>query len=92
MLAAIGTAKNILVVLERSDELGWKSLRNASGLHLLEPGQLNTYDVLISDEVVFTLGALETLLAGPASGKSAKGAASSAEVADDTAATEEDAN
>ena len=46
---------------------------------MLEPGQLNTYDVLISDEVIFTLGALETFLAGPVSGKSAKGAASSAE-------------
>ena len=64
---------NILVVLERSDELSWKSLRNVTGLHILEPGQLNTYDVLISDEVIFTLGALEAFLAGPASGKSAKG-------------------
>lgn len=79
-LATISAAKNILVVLERSDELSWKSLRNVTGIHLLEPGQLNTYDVLISDEVVFTLGALETFVAGPASGKSAKGAASSAEL------------
>jgi large subunit ribosomal protein L4 len=89
-LASISTARNILVVLERSDELSWKSLRNATGLHILEPGQLNTYDVLISDEVIFTLGALEAFLAGPATGKSAKGAASSAELAD--AETEEEAN
>ncbi|MEO6702501.1 MAG: 50S ribosomal protein L4 [Jatrophihabitantaceae bacterium] len=94
-LASISTAKNILVVLERSDELSWKSLRNVTGIHLLEPGQLNTYDVLISDEVIFTLGALESLLAGPVSGKSAKGAASSAELdsADSAdSASEEDAN
>ena len=89
-LASISTARNILVVLERTDELSWKSLRNVTDLHILEPGQLNTYDVLISDEVIFTLGALEAFLAGPASGKSAKGAASSAELAD--AETEEDAN
>ncbi len=99
-LATISTAKNILVVLERNDELSWKSLRNVTGIHLLEPGQLNTYDVLISDEVIFTLGALETFVAGPAAGKSAKGAASSAELADSDgttgveadAASEEDAN
>jgi len=89
-LASISTARNILVVLERSDELSWKSLRNAVDLHILEPGQLNTYDVLISDEVIFTLGALEAFLAGPATGKSAKGVATSAELTD--AETEEDAN
>ena len=82
-LASISTAKNTLVVVQRTDELSWKSLRNLTGVHVLEPGQLNTYDVLISDDVVFTLDALEAFLAGPASGKSAKGAASSAELADD---------
>jgi large subunit ribosomal protein L4 len=82
-LASISTAKNILVVLQRSDELSRKSLRNLSGVHVLEPGQLNTYDVLISDDVIFTLDALEAFLAGPASGKSSKGAASSAELSDD---------
>ncbi|HEY0168821.1 MAG TPA: 50S ribosomal protein L4 [Jatrophihabitans sp.] len=81
-LASISTAKNLLVVIQRADELSWKSLRNLNGVHVLEPGQLNTYDVLISDDVIFTLDALETFLAGPASGKSAKGAASSAELAD----------
>jgi large subunit ribosomal protein L4 len=87
-LASISTAKNILVVIERTDELSWKSLRNVDGIHLLEPGQLNTYDVLISDEVIFTLDALETFVAGPPAGKSAKGAASSVELSDD----EEEAN
>ena len=41
-------------------------------MHLLEPGQLNTYDVLVSDDVVFTQGALDAFVAGPAKGKSAK--------------------
>jgi large subunit ribosomal protein L4 len=90
-LASVTSAKHVLVVAERNDELTWKSLRNAPNVHLLEPGQLNTYDVLLSDDVVFTRGALEAFLAGPATGKSAKGAASSAEVEDDAAATTDDA-
>jgi large subunit ribosomal protein L4 len=78
-LAKVSGAQHVLVVAERTDELTWKSLRNVPTVHLLEPGQLNTYDVLISDDVVFTEGALESFLAGPVKGKSAKGAASSAE-------------
>jgi large subunit ribosomal protein L4 len=79
-LAAISTNKNLLIVAERNDAITWKSLRNAEGVHILEWGQLNTYDVLISDDVVFTEAALNAFIAGPATGKSAKGAASSAEV------------
>jgi large subunit ribosomal protein L4 len=79
-LATVSAARHVLVVVERSDELTWKSLRNAPTVHVLEPGQLNTYDVLISDDVVFTQGALDAFLAGPAKGKSAKAAASSDEV------------
>jgi large subunit ribosomal protein L4 len=79
-LAAISTNKHLLIVAERSDAITWKSLRNAEGVHILEWGQLNTYDVLISDDVVFTEAALNAFIAGPAIGKSAKGAASSAEV------------
>jgi large subunit ribosomal protein L4 len=78
-LAKVAESRHVLVVAERSDELTWKSLRNLPTVHLLEPGQLNTYDVLISDDVVFTQGALEAFLGGPATGKSAKGAATSAE-------------
>ena len=79
-LAKVTDRRNVLVVAERSDELTWKSLRNVSTVHLLEPGQLNTYDVLISDDVIFTQAALEAFLAGPAAGKSAKGVASSLEI------------
>jgi large subunit ribosomal protein L4 len=67
-LAKISDAKHVLVVVERGDELTWKSVRNIPTVHLLEPGQLNTYDVLVSDDVVFTQGALEAFLAGPAKG------------------------
>jgi large subunit ribosomal protein L4 len=58
-LRAVSSAKNILVVLSAEDELGWKSLRNVPEVHLITSGQLNTYDVLVSDDVVFTRQALE---------------------------------
>ncbi|SDJ42857.1 large subunit ribosomal protein L4 [Frankineae bacterium MT45] len=79
-LASVSSARNILVVAERNDDATWLSLRNHHAVHILEPGQLNTYDVLISDDIVFTEQALATFIAGPAKGKSAKGAASSLEV------------
>ena len=64
-LATIVESQHILVVAPRDDELTWKSLRNVPSVHLLEPGQLNTYDVLISDDVVFTEAALTVFLGGP---------------------------
>jgi large subunit ribosomal protein L4 len=78
-LAKVSTARNVLVVAQRTDELTWKSLRNVETVHLLEPSQLNTYDVLISDEIVFTKDALDAFLAGPVKGKSAKALATSDE-------------
>ena len=61
-LNAVSSAKNILVVLAYGDDLGWKSLRNVPEVHLLTAGQLNTYDVLVSDDVVFTEDALAALV------------------------------
>jgi large subunit ribosomal protein L4 len=48
----------VLVVLNEGDELTRKSLRNAVSVRVLTTGQLNTYDVLASDHVVFTHAAL----------------------------------
>jgi len=48
-------------------------------VHLIAPDQLNTYDVLCSDDVVFTSGALEAFLAGPTKGKGAKAVATESE-------------
>jgi large subunit ribosomal protein L4 len=79
LLAAISERKRVLVVAERTDAATWKSLRNHKAVHLLSPGQLNTYDVLVSDDVVFTEAALQAFLAGPTKGKSVKAAASSTE-------------
>jgi large subunit ribosomal protein L4 len=53
-LTALGVDGRALVVLPRSDEAAFKSFRNLTGVHLVEPGQLNAYDVLVSDWVVFT--------------------------------------
>ena len=64
-LGSIGDVRHLLVVVERSDATAWKSLRNAENVHLIAPDQLNTYDVLVSDDVVFTSGALAAFLAGP---------------------------
>lgn len=58
VLDQITDRKRVLVVLSREDRLNWLSLRNEPRVHLLEPGQLNTYDVLISDDVVFTAPAM----------------------------------
>ena len=60
--AVVAEAKRVLVVLGEDDELNWVSLRNLPQVHLLEAGQLNTYDVLVSDEVVFTADALNDFL------------------------------
>jgi len=81
-LAKVAQSRKVLVVAERTDELTWKSLRNIDSVHLLDPGQLNTYDVLVSDDVVFTHSAYQLFVAGPAKGKSAKAVATSAEAAD----------
>ena len=53
----------VLVVVHREDEITWKSLRNVPSVHVLIEGQLNTYDVLASDHVVFTEQALEAFVA-----------------------------
>jgi large subunit ribosomal protein L4 len=51
------------VVAHRDDEITWKSLRNVAGVHVLAEDQLNTYDVLASDHVVFTEQALTAFVA-----------------------------
>ncbi|MFC5997276.1 50S ribosomal protein L4 [Quadrisphaera sp. GCM10027208] len=90
-LAAVSSRRNVLVVLERDDEVTWKSLRNVDGVHLLVADQLNTYDVLCSDDVVFTTGALDAFLAGPVTGRSAKAVATESEAAEAAGTSEEEA-
>jgi large subunit ribosomal protein L4 len=81
-LRRIVGSRHVLVVAERRDDLTWKSLRNVPEVHLIAPGQLNTYDVLVSDDVVFTEGALAEFLAGPPKGKAADAVARESELED----------
>jgi large subunit ribosomal protein L4 len=70
-----------LVVLERSDAITWLSLRNAPEVHIVAVDQLNTYDVLAADDVVFTKGAYDAFVGGSAAAKAEKPAkAETAEV------------
>jgi len=62
LLTSLTERSGLLVVIERTDEIGLKSVRNVRGVHTLSPDQLNTYDVLVSDDVVFTQGALDEFL------------------------------
>lgn len=79
-LAGISDRVRFLVVLERGDNLTWLSLRNAENVHILAVDQLNTYDVLLSDDVVFTQGAYDTFVAGSPKGKAVKAVATETEV------------
>lgn len=71
-LAGLTERSRYLVVLERSDALTWLSLRNAPEVHIVAVDQLNTYDVLSSDDVVFTKGAYDAFVGGTASSSERK--------------------
>lgn len=79
-----GEQTRSLVVLGRDDEIGWLSLRNLPQAHVIAPDQLNTYDVLVNEVVVFTQEALDAFLEGPIgtpTRRSARGIARESEVA-----------
>ncbi|WP_261167059.1 50S ribosomal protein L4 [Microbacterium sp. Marseille-Q6965] len=62
-LAEVAPSKKVLVVLDRSDDYGWLSVRNLENVHVLTPDQLNAYDVLVADDIVFTKAAFDTFVA-----------------------------
>ncbi|MFM6852171.1 MAG: 50S ribosomal protein L4 [Terrabacter sp.] len=66
LLLGLTDRPNLLVVLDRSDIVSMKSVRNLDHVHVIAVDQLNTYDVLCADDVVFTQAALDTFVAGPA--------------------------
>jgi large subunit ribosomal protein L4 len=68
-LLELTTRRKFLVVLERNDVVTWLSLRNAPEVHLVAVDQLNTYDVLASDDVVFSKAAYDAFVAGTESTK-----------------------
>jgi len=83
ILAQLTQRRNVLIVLDRNDDLSYKSLRNLQGVHVLPVDQLNAYDILLSDDIVFTKSALDAYIAGPAKGVSAKAVATSSEAAEE---------
>ncbi|MFJ6651257.1 50S ribosomal protein L4 [Microbacterium sp. NPDC091313] len=66
VLSALAATKNVLVVIERGDELSVKSVRNLAYVHVLSFDQLNAYDVLVSDDIVFTKAAYDAFVASKA--------------------------
>ncbi|WP_285244934.1 50S ribosomal protein L4 [Pseudarthrobacter sp. fls2-241-R2A-127] len=65
-LRGVSYRKNLLVVIERDNDVAALSVRNLAGVHVLYADQLNTYDVLVSDDVVFTKAAYEAFVAAKA--------------------------
>ena len=57
-----GKNAKVLLVIGRSDEVGALSARNLPGVHVIAPDQLNTYDVLKADDVVFSVEALNAYI------------------------------
>jgi large subunit ribosomal protein L4 len=86
-LTAISERHRFLVVLERTDAVTWLSLRNAPEVHIVAVDQLNTYDVVASDDVVFTRGAFDAFVGGTAA--SSERRASVVEAPADDAVAEE---
>ncbi|MDQ0663467.1 large subunit ribosomal protein L4 [Arthrobacter ulcerisalmonis] len=65
-LRGVSDRKNLLVVIERDNDVAALSVRNLTGVHVLYVDQLNTYDVLVSDDVVFTKAAYDAFVAAKA--------------------------
>ena len=81
-LSVVGDYRSAIVVLHRDEDIAWLSLRNLAGVHAIAVDQLNVYDVLVNESVVFTSRALDAFISGPQGGKSAKAVATSTEAAE----------
>ena len=69
--AVAGDIRKALVVLDRFEDMAWLSLRNVQSVHVLPVDQLNTYDVLANDKIVFTAAALAAFVADKTEGTTA---------------------
>jgi large subunit ribosomal protein L4 len=85
--AVIGVAGSdkVLVVIHRDEDVAWLSLRNVATVHAISVDQLNAYDVLANDDIVFTSAALDAFVAGPVRGKAAKAVARESELSEEEA-------
>ncbi|MGB3414990.1 MAG: 50S ribosomal protein L4 [Microbacteriaceae bacterium] len=62
LLSSVAQGRNLLVVVDREDAVGIKSVRNLPAVHVLYWDQLNAYDVLVSDDIIFTQPAYEAFV------------------------------
>lgn len=62
LINAVADYRRVLVVLDRDDANGWMSLRNIQGVHVIAADQLNAYDVVIADAVIFTKAAIDAFV------------------------------
>jgi len=62
LLTNVAISKHVLIVLERDDDASHLSVRNIPTVHVLSYDQLNAYDVLVSDDIVFTRGAFDAFV------------------------------
>jgi large subunit ribosomal protein L4 len=61
-LASVAPGKRVLVVVVREDENTVLSVRNLQHVHVLYQDQLNAYDVVVSDDLVFTKAAFDAFV------------------------------
>jgi len=73
-LESVASSKHVLIVIEYNDEVSRKSVRNLEAVHVLDFSQLNAYDVLVSDDIVFTKAAFDAFVASknPSTGAGTK--------------------
>ena len=69
LLTNVAISKHVLIVLERDDDASYLSVRNIPTVHVLSYDQLNAYDVLVSDDIVFTRGAFDAFVGSKTSSK-----------------------
>ena len=84
LTSLVGDVSKVLVVLDRFEDVAWLSVRNAADVHALAVDQLNTYDVLVNDKIVFTSAALAAFVAGPGKSAAAVATESVGALADNT--------
>jgi large subunit ribosomal protein L4 len=68
-LDSVASSKHVLIVIEYNDEISRKSVRNLEAVHVLDFSQLNAYDVLVSDDIVFTKAAFDAFVAAKSPNK-----------------------
>jgi large subunit ribosomal protein L4 len=79
-LDSVAISKHVLIVLDRDDDISEKSVRNIQSVHVLRFDQLNAYDVLVSDDIVFTKAAFEAFVSSKSATASVSSATSKEEV------------